>query len=97
MALLEVKDLCFNYSDKELYRNVSFKLNHGEHCVLVGVNGSGKTTLLSLIVGELRPDKGSVSWEPHVTFSYLDQQLKVKKAGMLTVTMADQGGFVVVK
>ena len=78
MALLEVKDLCFNYSDKELYRNVSFKLNHGEHCVLVGVNGSGKTTLLSLIVGELRPDKGSVSWEPHVTFSYLDQQLKVK-------------------
>ena len=78
VALLEVKDLCFNYSDKELYRNVSFKLNHGEHCVLVGVNGSGKTTLLSLIVGELRPDKGSVSWEPHVTFSYLDQQLKVK-------------------
>lgn len=79
MALLEVKDVCFNYSDKELYRSVSFKINNGEHCALVGVNGSGKTTLLELISGNLRPDKGSIIWEPHVSFSYLDQQLKVEK------------------
>lgn len=78
MALLELQDICFNYSDKELYKNASFKINPGEHCVLVGGNGTGKTTLLNLIVGELRPDRGSVAWEAHVTYSYLDQQLKVK-------------------
>lgn len=77
MALIEISSLYFNYSDKELYSGVNLKINPGEHCVLVGANGSGKTTLLSLIVGDLRPDKGSVTWEPHVTFSYLDQQLKV--------------------
>ena len=79
MALLEVQDIEFNYSDKELYSKASFKLNLGEHAVLVGINGSGKSTLLSLIVGDIRPDKGKVIWEPHITYSYLDQQAKVKE------------------
>ncbi len=79
MALLELQNIYFNYSDKELYQGVSFKLNHGEHAVLVGVNGSGKSTLLSLIVHDNLPDKGKVIWEPHVTYSYLDQQLKVRQ------------------
>ncbi len=79
MALLELTDIEFNYSDRELYKSASLKLNVGEHAVLVGANGVGKSTLLSLAVGDLRPDKGKVSWEPHVTYSYLDQQLKVKQ------------------
>lgn len=78
MAILEVKDVNFSYGDKELYRHVCMKINPGEHCVLVGSNGAGKTTLLNLIVQDLRPDAGTITWEPHVTFSYLDQQLKVK-------------------
>lgn len=79
MAVLELENIEFNYSDKELYNRVSFKINTGEHCVLVGGNGAGKTTLLSLIVGDIRPDKGKITWEPHVTYSYLDQQLSVKQ------------------
>lgn len=77
MALLSLEDIEFNYSDKELYRGVSMKINPGEHCALVGANGSGKTTLLEIIVGELIPDKGNVIWEKNVTYSYMDQQLKV--------------------
>ena len=78
MALLELIDIEFNYSDKELYNKACMKLNPGEHAALVGVNGCGKSTLLSLIVGDLRPDAGKVIWQPHITYSYLDQQLKVK-------------------
>ena len=77
MALLELSNIQFNYSDKELYKGITLKMNPGEHCVLVGVNGSGKTTLLSMIVGELSPDEGKIIWEKGTTFSYLDQQLKV--------------------
>ena len=79
MALLELNNIKFNYSDKELYSNVSLKLNRGEHACLVGVNGCGKSTLLSIAVGDLKPDEGKVIWEGGVTYSYLDQQLKVKQ------------------
>ncbi len=79
MALLELNNIKFNYSDKELYLNVSLKLNRGEHACLVGVNGCGKSTLLSIAVGDLKPDEGKVIWEGGVTYSYLDQQLKVKQ------------------
>ncbi len=78
MALIEGKGLCFNYSDKELYRNIDIKINQGEHCVLVGPNGAGKSTLLKILCGENRPDRGTVAIEPHVTISYLDQRLEVK-------------------
>jgi ATPase subunit of ABC transporter with duplicated ATPase domains len=77
MALLELDNVCFNYSDKELYKAISLKINPGEHCALVGINGSGKTTLLNIITGSLSPDSGKVMWTPHTTWSYLDQQLKV--------------------
>ena len=79
MALLELDNIEFNYGDKPLYKGASLKLNLGEHACLVGVNGCGKTTLLSLVVGDQRPDKGTVVWEPRTTYAYLDQQLKVKQ------------------
>ena len=79
MALIECENINFNYSDKELYRNASMKINSGEHCVLVGANGCGKTTLLNILAGILSPDKGKVTWTNGVTFSYLDQQLKIDK------------------
>ncbi len=78
MALILGKGICFNYSDKELYKNIDIKINQGEHCVLVGSNGAGKSTLLEILSGERKPDKGSVAVESHVEIAYLDQRLSVK-------------------
>jgi ABC-type multidrug transport system ATPase subunit len=41
-------------------RDVSFALEAGQACAVVGPNGSGKTTLLRCVVGADRPDAGSV-------------------------------------
>ena len=55
MAILEVRDLKFGYTDVELYNSISFDLNLGEHVVLVGPNGSGKSTLFNILMGVLKP------------------------------------------
>ena len=41
-------------------RNISFSVNKGESCALIGANGSGKSTMLKIISGILTPTKGSV-------------------------------------
>ncbi|KAF8350299.1 P-loop containing nucleoside triphosphate hydrolase protein [Amanita rubescens] len=48
---IEFRDVSFRYPDTNSYalRNVSFKIEAGQLCVLIGVNGSGKSTILKLI------------------------------------------------
>ena len=41
-------------------RGVSFQIEDGEFCFLVGPSGSGKSTIIKLISGELKPTSGSV-------------------------------------
>ena len=77
MALLEIENLFFDYGDKPLLSGVSLRLNPGEHAAIVGINGSGKSTLLQLLIGDKRPDKGSIAWQNGATYTYLDQHLQV--------------------
>ena len=59
--LLEIKDLCFGYSEGVTnLRDVSFTLNEGEMVSIVGRNGAGKSTLAKLICGFETPRSGSI-------------------------------------
>ncbi|KAJ7356592.1 P-loop containing nucleoside triphosphate hydrolase protein [Mycena albidolilacea] len=48
---LEFRNVSFRYpgSQKDVLRNVSFKILQGQLCVIVGANGSGKSTILKLV------------------------------------------------
>lgn len=50
---IELKDVSFKYSTahEQTVKNISFKVEEGEFCAIVGANGSGKTTLCNLIRG----------------------------------------------
>lgn len=75
--MLHVSDLSKTYGDDVILENVSFIVNPGERVGLVGPNGCGKTTLLRIIVGQERPDRGSVRFSPAgVTVGYLAQSLE---------------------
>ena len=78
MALLEVEGLKFKYTDQNLFNDVSFRILPKDHIVLVGDNGCGKSTFMNLIAKNLIPDSGKITWLNNVTYSYLDQHLKVK-------------------
>jgi energy-coupling factor transport system ATP-binding protein len=51
----------FAYGDHEALYDLSLVVRAGEVLALMGRNGSGKTTLLKLIVGLLKPQRGSVT------------------------------------
>lgn len=59
---LEVKNLCFSYSDVEslIINNVSFSVASGETLVITGKSGSGKSTLLKLLMGLEKPRSGEI-------------------------------------
>jgi branched-chain amino acid transport system ATP-binding protein len=60
MSLLEVRDLVVGYGPHPVLHGVSFDVEEGELCVLLGLNGAGKTTTVSTIAGLLRPQSGQV-------------------------------------
>jgi ATP-binding cassette subfamily B protein IrtA len=59
---LEFKDVVFSYqgSDKRAINKISFKLNEGETCALVGASGGGKTTIARLSARFWDADEGEV-------------------------------------
>lgn len=65
MAFLEIKDLKKSFgtgeAKQDVLRGMSFTVDKGEFCVLLGPSGSGKSTLLNIIGGIDTPDEGIVS------------------------------------
>lgn len=59
--LLEIKQLTKRYGQQNALNHVSFHLNQGEICGLVGQNGAGKTTLIRIIAGLIRQTSGEVN------------------------------------
>jgi len=58
--MISFENITFSYPSKELFKNVSFKIDKGEFAFLIGESGTGKTTLLRMINMELFPQVGEV-------------------------------------
>lgn len=58
--MIEVKNICKKFDEKEVLKNISFEVNSGETLAIVGVSGSGKSTILKIISGLVSQDSGEV-------------------------------------
>lgn len=69
---IEFRNISFSYpgSDKEVLKDISFKINHGEKISIVGLNGAGKTTLVKLICRLYQPNSGEILINGHNIFDY---------------------------
>jgi energy-dependent translational throttle protein EttA len=61
------------YGDRLLIDGLSFLLPPGGIVGVIGPNGAGKTTLFRMIVGDDKPDAGSLAVGSTVSFAYVDQ------------------------
>jgi energy-dependent translational throttle protein EttA len=61
------------YGDKLLFENMTFDLPRGGIVGVIGPNGAGKTTLFRMIVGQEKPDAGTLRVGDTVKIAYVDQ------------------------
>ncbi len=73
--MVEVKNLSFGYLQTKPIRFPDFKINRGEHALLLGDSGSGKTTLLHLLGGLLRGYVGSLQVDGAELANFSEQDL----------------------
>ena len=72
--MLTIADISKTYGTRELFSDVSLFIARTDRLGLIGPNGAGKSTLFNLILGEEKPDTGTIEWERGADFGYLPQE-----------------------
>src|SRR5438045_7490307 len=60
-TILEVSGLLIQRGRTIILDDISWRVERGQHWVILGANGSGKTSLLSALTGYLMPTTGEIS------------------------------------
>ena len=71
--VLMIDDLAKGFSGRTLFEHVKMHLRAGDRVALIGDNGVGKSTLFKCIVGEEKPDCGTIRFGAGVDIGYYDQ------------------------
>ncbi|HEV2087352.1 MAG TPA: energy-dependent translational throttle protein EttA [Cryptosporangiaceae bacterium] len=72
-VVVEADHLEKGFDDRVLIDDLSFTLPRGGIVGIIGPNGAGKTTLFKMVVGQEKPDDGSIRVGDTVKLSYVDQ------------------------
>lgn len=76
---LIVNSLTFAYSDRnQVFENAFIEVPAGCSVAIIGVSGSGKTTFLDLVLGLLRPQKGSILYDDYDIVTHKDKDGECK-------------------
>ena len=73
-ALLSLSGVGMSWDGRDVLRNVGFDVHQGDFIAITGPNGGGKTTLLRIMLGLLRPTRGTVTRDRDVRVGYLPQK-----------------------
>jgi ATP-binding cassette ChvD family protein len=71
--VIDADNISKAFGDKVLFENLSFKLPPGGIVGIIGPNGAGKTTLFRMLVGQEKPDGGTIKVGSTVDIGYVDQ------------------------
>lgn len=58
--IIEVENVSFAYNHEDVLKHITLAVHWGDYIGIVGPNGAGKTTLFRIMLGLLRPGRGSV-------------------------------------
>ncbi|WP_457676471.1 ATP-binding cassette ATPase Uup [Thiolapillus sp.] len=69
----EAENVSYAWEGKPIVRDFSVTILRGDKLGIIGPNGCGKSTLLNLLLGNLKPDTGSIRLGSRVEVAYFDQ------------------------
>ncbi len=84
--MIKVDNLSYSFPKKDLYNNISFTIEEGQHCAFIGASGSGKSTLIDIIID---PEKymfdGNLEIDSNIKIGYVSQFSQLDKPKETTV------------
>lgn len=84
--MIKVENLSYAFPEKDLYKKVSFTIEDGQHCVLIGTNGTGKTTLVDMLLNDKKYlYDGKITRDIVGRVGYVSQYEKEEKDKPVTV------------
>ena len=84
--MIKIDNLSYSFPQKDLYKNISFTLEEGQHCAFIGASGSGKSTLIDIIMDpENYLFDGKLEMDPNCKIGYVSQFSQVDKTKETTV------------
>ena len=91
MTVLKVSGLTKNFGGLAAVSNVNLEIGERELIGLIGPNGAGKTTLFKMLVGQEKPDAGTLTIGDTVQFAYVDQQRESLTPGKTVYELISDG------
>jgi ATP-binding cassette subfamily F protein 3 len=84
--MITANNFSYSFPQKDLFNNISFTLEEGQHCAFIGASGSGKSTLLDII---MNPDRylydGTLDIATPCRIGYVSQFSQAELANEVTV------------
>jgi len=90
-SVIEAKDVSKSLGGKELVSGMSFIVPAGAIVGIIGPNGAGKTTLFKMLVGQEKPDTGTITIGETVKFAYVDQLRDSLESGKTVYELISDG------
>jgi len=72
--VVELEQVSKSYDGRKIIDDFSTLIKRGDRIGIVGSNGAGKSTLIKILLGELKPDSGTVTSGTKLEIAYFDQQ-----------------------
>ncbi|QNF34536.1 ABC-F family ATP-binding cassette domain-containing protein [Adhaeribacter swui] len=73
--MISINNLDFHFGSRTLYEDANLHIKPKDKIGLIGLNGTGKSTLLRVLVGEYKPDAGTIQMSRETTLGFLNQDL----------------------
>ena len=84
--MIKVDNLSYSFPQKDLYNNISFTIEEGQHCAFIGASGSGKSTLIDIIMDSERYlFDGTLEMDQNCKIGYVSQFSQCDKSKETTV------------